>query len=144
MYVIHTYDMQKQKPDPTVLRKELGELLRELTRLQRLFTKRSPLWKGNVYLMRRRCGQPTCRCAKGKLHEAVVLSDRSGDKPRTLPLNDQNVDHFRRMTKEYSRFRQARARVMKIAKRIVEIADALGEIRLEAGQKGRKKKRRKE
>jgi hypothetical protein len=144
MYVIHTHNMQKRKRDPNVLRKELGELVRELTRLQKLFTSRSPLWKGNVYLMRRRCGQPNCRCTRGRLHEAVVLSDRSGDSPRTVPLNDENVDPFRCMTEDYSRFRQARARVPKIAKQIVNIVDALGEIRLEAGQKGRKKKRKRE
>ena len=134
--------MQKKR-DPNTLRKELGELVRELTRLQNLFTSRSPLWKGNVYLMRRRCGQPNCRCAKGKLHEAVVLSDRSGEMPRTLPLSDKDVDRFRRMTEDYSRFRQARARVPKIAKRILEIVDVFGEMRLEAGQRGAKKKRRK-
>ena len=133
--------MQKKR-DPNTLRKELGELVRELTRLQNLFTSRSPLWKGNVYLMRRRCGQPNCRCAKGKLHEAVVLSDRSGESPRTLPLSDEDVDRFRRMTEDYSRFRQARARVPKIARRIVEIVDAFGEMRLEAGQRGVKKKKR--
>ena len=144
MYVINTLSMQKKKHDPTVLRKELGELVRELTHLQNRFTSRSPLWKGNVYLMRRRCGQPNCRCARGELHEAVVLSDRSGDRPRTLPLKDEDVDRFRRMTEDYSRFRQARARVLKIAKRIAQIVDVFGEIRLEAGQKGRKRKRRKE
>jgi hypothetical protein len=136
--------MQKKRRDPTVLNKELGELVREMTRLQRLFTSKSPLWKGNVYVMHRRCGRPNCRCVEGELHRAVVLSDRSGNRPRTIPLNDKNVDEFRRMTEAYSRFRYARSRVIKIAKRIVQIVDALGEIRLDAGQKGRKRKRRKE
>ena len=134
--------MQTKARNPSVLRQELGALLEELDGLQGLFTSRAPLWKGNVYLMRRRCGRPQCHCAEGSLHEAVVLSDRSGDKPRTMILKPEDVDRFQRMTRCYSRYRRARARVVKIARRLVHIIDALGDIRLQEGQKGREKRKR--
>jgi hypothetical protein len=136
--------MQKKAPDPTVLRHELGELVRELRRLTDVFDSLAPMWRGNVYTNRRRCGHPNCRCAEGDLHVSTVLADRSGRKPRTLALSGDVVDRFRRMTRHYSRFQHARARVIKIAQRIVQIADTLCDLRLKATLKAEKVRRKRE
>lgn len=125
--------------DPSYLRKELDELLRELGTLVRTFTPRSSLWAGNVYVLRRRCGRPNCHCVEGELHEATVLSDRSGDSPRTIALKGNDIERFRRMTQKYGKVRKARARVTKINKRILLIVDELTDIRLKEGQKQKKR-----
>ncbi len=135
--------MHKQ-PDYTLLSHELGELDAELHRLIEVFTSLQPLWKGNVYTIRRRCGHANCRCAQGELHVSTVLSDRTGEKPRTLALPGKEVDRFQRMTKRYSRFQHARARIKKIAAQIVRLADALCEIRLEATLRREKKRTKRE
>lgn len=49
------------------LRDELGQLLE-------VFLARDPLVKGSVYELRRKCGKPTCGCARGAPHGTVVLS----------------------------------------------------------------------
>lgn len=130
--------------DPTVLGHELGELVAEVRRLIEVFTSPQPLWRGNVYTIRRRCGHPNCHCVHGELHASTVLSDRSGEKPRTLALPGREVDRFLRMTKRYSRFQRARARIKKIAAQIVRLADALCEIRLEATLRSEKKRTKRE
>lgn len=132
--------MQKQqKQHPSVLNQELGELIRELKKISKTFTSKTAMWKGNVYTLRRRCGHPNCHCADGKLHESTALDDRSGDKPRTVTLKGGEIEQFRRMTEKWTNFRNARARVTKINKRILEIVDRLGEIRLKEGLKKKKK-----
>jgi len=129
--------MSRRKPES--LRQELDQLLGELGRLARTFTSRSPLWEGNVYLLRRRCGRPNCHCAEGDLHTTPVLSDRTGASPRTVTLKGKDVERFRQMTESYRRFREARAQVTKITKRILHIVDQLGNIRLKQGLKHRKR-----
>lgn len=131
--------MQNRAKDPSSLRHELGQLLNELSSLTRTFSARSPMWPGNVYVLRRRCGKANCRCAQGELHESTVLSDRSGDSPRIIPLKGKEIEKFRRMTLHYQRFRKARARITKITQRILAIVDALGEIRVKEGLKKKKR-----
>jgi hypothetical protein len=135
--------MHKQ-PDSTVLGHELGELAAELKRLIEVFTSSKPLWRGNVYTIRRRCGHPNCHCADGDLHVSTVISDRTGEKPRTLALHGEDVDRFHRMTQRYGRFQHARARVKKIAAQIVHLADALCAIRLQATLSAEKKRKKRE
>lgn len=122
------------------LRKELGDLLRELHTLGDIFTSRKPMWEGNVYLLRRRCGRPNCHCVDGDLHETTVLSDRSGDSPRTVTIKGPDIDHFQHMTEQYTRFRRARARVVKITTRMLTVIDKLAEIRLKEGKKKTRRK----
>ena len=127
--------------DPSPLRQELSQLLKELEDLTALFKRKSPLWKGTVYTLRRKCGRPNCRCAKGELHETTVLSDRSGRQSRTIPLKGNDVNRFRSITQRYRRVRTARARVATISKRILAIIDQLTEIRLEEGHEKHKKRK---
>lgn len=132
--------MQITHSDPGTLRHELGQLIKEIFRLGDVFTHRGPLWEGNVYILRRRCGKPTCHCAEGELHAATVLADRSGAVRRTVPLRGADVDFFQPMTKAYGRFRDARARLTKIHKRMLQIIDLLGEVRLAEGRQKEKKR----
>ncbi len=132
--------MQTKHADPSVLRHELGQLTKEVSRLVELFTHRDPLWEGNVYVLRRRCGKPTCHCAQGELHASTVLADRSGRARRTIPLRSVDIDFFQPMTKAYGRFRDARARLTKLHKRMLQIIDLLGEARLAEGRQKEKKR----
>jgi hypothetical protein len=127
--------------NPSPLRQELNQLLAELEEIAALFARSTPLWKGTVYVLRRRCGKPNCRCTEGELHETTVLSDRSGKRPRTIPLEGNDINRFRSMTQRYRRVRSARARVTKMTKRILCIVDQLTDIRLKEGQKKYKKRK---
>ena len=125
----------------SALRQELDQLLCEIEQLGNTFSSRKPMWEGNVYVLRRRCGRPNCHCVDGKMHETTVLSDRSENSPRTITLKGPDIDRFQRMTEQYTKFRKARARVTKITKRILILIDKLAEIRLKEGKKKKHKKK---
>ena len=85
------------------------------------------LVKGSVYDLRTRCGKPSCHCAsdQGPLHISTVISwsERGKTRLRTLPPGGHA--HFRQSAENYRRFRQARAALVKLHKRIVAHIDRL-------------------
>lgn len=65
------------------------------------------LVRGAVAVQRRRCGKPSCRCARGKLHKAAVLSYWDGESNRTLMLAPEDLAAARRAVERYRRARAA-------------------------------------
>lgn len=112
-------------PTASPLRQRLRRLVEEHPRLLELAFARSPLWRGQVHDLARRCGKPSCRCTRGHLHVTPVLFDRSADRPRTLTLKGPDLSLFTRLTEDYRALRQARARLVRIHREILEIFDAL-------------------
>ena len=47
---------------------------------------RSPLVKGNVYELARKCGKPNCICTRGELHRSMVLTWSEKGKSRLLSI----------------------------------------------------------
>ena len=107
------------------LRRQLERLLDEHRRLLEAAFDRTPLWRGLVHEARRRCGKPTCRCARGEFHVSTVFSDRSGERQRNLSLKGKVLERFRTMTEAYRRVRRNRARAVAVQREILEIFDAL-------------------
>ena len=85
------------------------------------------LLKGSVYELKTRCGKPSCHCASpdGPLHTTTVLSwsERGKTRLRTLPSGEQA--RLRRLAENYRRFRQARADLVKLHRRILLNLDRL-------------------
>jgi hypothetical protein len=85
------------------------------------------LLKGSVYELRTRCGKASCHCAspEGPLHSATVLSwsERGKTRLRTLPPGERA--RLRRLTENYRRFRQARAALVKLHRRMLATLDRL-------------------
>lgn len=85
------------------------------------------LVKGSVYQLRTRCGKPSCHCAsdEGPLHSSTVLSwsDHGKTRLRTLPAGQRA--RFRQLTESYRRFRQARATLVKLQRRMLATIDQL-------------------
>jgi hypothetical protein len=109
------------------LRQTLNSLLADYQRqLETLLPLRN-LVKGSVYDLRTRCGKPSCHCAsdQGPLHTSPVISwsDHGQTRLRTLPAGE--LAHFRRSAENYRRFRQARARLVKLHQRILAHIDRL-------------------
>ena len=109
------------------LRLALRSLLAEH---QRQFDQLLPLRqlvKGSVYLLRTRCGKPSCHCAsdQGPLHSSTVLSwsEHAKTRLRTLPPGERA--RFRQWTENYRRFRQARAALVKLRRRMLATLDRL-------------------
>ena len=109
------------------LRQALHSLLDDYRRrLQALLPMRR-LVKGSVYDLRTRCGKPSCHCAseQGPLHISTVISWSEHGKTRLRTLPPGQLRHFRQGTENYRRFRQARAALVKLHRRILAHIDRL-------------------
>ena len=111
------------------LRRELLELQEQLGKTLEVAWAGTPLVKGSVYEIARRCGNPQCRCTRGQLHRNIVVtwSDQGRHRMRSLP--PERVREIRQKSKEYARFRRARAEVSSIHDRMVVVLDRIQELR---------------
>jgi len=109
------------------LRQTLKSLLADSQRqLDELLPLRQ-LVKGSVYELRTRCGKPSCHCAsdEGPLHSSTVLSwsEHGQTRLRTLPAGERA--RLRQRTENYRRFRQARAALVRLHRRMLAALDGL-------------------
>jgi hypothetical protein len=98
----------------------LAQLRQELRRLYQpnlddlaIFLSGHPLIKGSVYTLNRKCSKPSCRCARGEHHAAVVLTASMGGKTRLWTIPEECLEEIRQGTENYRRFRKARAAFLK-------------------------------
>jgi hypothetical protein len=82
---------------------ELGEALDTVLRQRALL-------RGYVYRSRRRCGKPSCHCAEGQLHEALVLATSVDGKRTTRSLSGPSARRVARLAGSYRRFRDGQRR----------------------------------
>ena len=103
---------------------KLGEQYHRL--LQSLLAPRE-LLKGSVYELKTRCGKPSCHCAapQGPLHSTHVLSWSDAGKTRLRSLSASELTRWRQLTETYRRFRQARARLVKLQQQVLLVLDRL-------------------
>jgi hypothetical protein len=124
--------MQKKKlHNLSQLRQALQRLLQDLEHSLEVAFGRSPLVKGNVYEMARKCGKPNCVCIRGQLHRSMVLSWSEEGKTRLFSIPPQRLGELQEKSEEYLRFRRARARVTEIGREIVAVLDQIENFRRE-------------
>jgi hypothetical protein len=116
------------------LRGDLLQLRERLGRVLGVALARTPLVKGNVYEIARRCGTPRCRCTRGQLHRSMVLSWSEDGRHHLRSLPPAQVAAIRQKSGEYLRFRRARAEVSVILKKLLAVLDQIQELRCEAGR----------
>ena len=114
------------------IRQALVQLRDELGLLLEVFLARDSLVKGSVYELRRKCGKPTCACARGDLHGSVVLSWSEAGRTRLRSLPPGRRGDVRAAVRRYQRFRRARARLVKLHAEMLALIDALDRGRREA------------
>ena len=109
------------------LRQALKSLLDDYQRQVDVLLPLRQLVKGSVYDLRTRCGKPSCHCAsdQGPLHTSTVISWSEHGKTRLRTLPPGELSHFRQLAESYRRFRQARATLVKLHRRIVTHIDRL-------------------
>jgi hypothetical protein len=113
------------------LRVELRQLLERLWKTLEVAFARTPLVKGNVYEIARRCGTPNCSCTRGRLHRNMVLTWSEQGRSRMRSLPPGRVAELRQKSEEYLRFRRARAQVSVLHKKILAVLDQIQELRRE-------------
>lgn len=111
------------------LRKSLADMIFELQGLASILSEHLPMVKGCVYRMERKCGKPNCRCATGKPHSSMVLSWSEAGRTRLLSLPEKRLDELRQLTKQYQRFRKARARLVQLHNKMLHVVNRIEEAR---------------
>jgi hypothetical protein len=125
--------MQRQEHLGTLrrLRQALRARLADLEQALGVAFGRAPMVKGNVYALARKCGKPTCACARGELHRSMVLTWSQAGKSKLLSIPPQRLSELQAKSEEYLEFRRARARVTEICKKIVGVMDRMEKLRRE-------------
>ena len=123
---------KSQLHDLRHLRAALRRLLTDLEKSLQVVCSRTPLVKGNVYEMARKCGKRSCPCTRGRLHRTWVLSWSEQGKTRLLSIPAGRLAELQEKSVDYLRFRRARARVSKSYREILALLDRIEKLRREA------------
>jgi len=112
------------------LRQELWRTYQAMARTLRTLQLQAPMVQGSLYQLRRKCGKPNCRCARGELHACWVLTRSEAGKNRLYSVPAAQRGRLRPLTREYRRWQLARARLIRQSGTLVALMDQLAEPRL--------------
>jgi len=93
--------------------------------VQAILQEQGPLRCGSVVSVMRKCGKPTCRCAKGEGHSATYLSIKQQGTTRMLYIPADCLETITRQANSYRRIRTHRARLAKLTHEALLIVDRL-------------------
>ncbi len=113
------------------LRQQLWLVYRALARTLRALQRDAPMVQGSLYLLRRKCGKPTCRCARGELHPTWVLTRSEAGQHRLYAVPVDQRGPLRPLAREYRRWQRTRALLVKQSARLLALIDQLAESRLQ-------------
>jgi len=109
----------------------LVQLAGEVRPLVRSMISDKPVVRGSVYELKRKCGKPGCRCARGELHPRMVLSASEGGRTKIRAIPRGMLTDVKIRVRRYRQFRRARARLGEIHKKMLSIIDEMEAIRTE-------------
>jgi len=107
--------------------------------------------EGSFVTLGRKCGKPTCRCARGEKHYSKFLSRSVEGRTQLTYVPSGHQIEVARKAERYRRLRQARAELMKLSAKTVQLADELRQALTEpyppggqpaAGKRARKPKKK--
>jgi hypothetical protein len=113
------------------LRQNLLHLANEIRGLVEPFFSDRPVIKGTVYELKRRCGKPGCKCARGQLHARMVVSASEGGKTRLRVIPHGFVVEVQRKVRRYQELRRVRARLGEIYRKMARVMDEMEVMRRE-------------
>jgi len=113
------------------LRQSLLHLVSEMKQLVEPFFSDRPVVKGTVYELRRRCGKPGCKCAKGELHARMVVSASEKGKTRLRAIPRGFLVEVQEQVRRYQELRRIRARLVTIHRQMLRVLDEMEAMRRE-------------
>ena len=113
------------------LRQSLLHLAEEIKGLVGPFFSDRPVIKGTVYELKRRCGKPGCKCARGQLHARMVVSASEGGKTRLQVIPRGFLVEVQAKVRRYQELRRARARLGELYRKMLWVMDQMEEMRRE-------------
>ena len=109
------------------LRQRLWRQYRALGRRLHTMTSQGPLTPGSFYLLRRKCGKPSCRCTRGHLHAVWVLTRSEAGQHKLYPVPSDQRAQVRQLAAAWRRYQRARARLIQQITVLLALADQLAE-----------------
>jgi len=113
------------------LRQTLLHLASETKGLVEPFFSDRPVIKGTVYELRRRCGKPGCKCARGELHARMVVSASEGGKTRLQVIPHGFLVEVQAKVRRYQELRRVRAQLGEIYRKMLRVIDQMEAMRRE-------------
>jgi hypothetical protein len=113
------------------LRQTLLHLASEIKGLVGPFFSDRPVIKGTVYELKRRCGKPGCKCARGELHARMVVSASEGGKTRLQVIPHGFLVEVEAKVRRYQELRRVRARLGEIYRKMLKVIDQMEAMRRE-------------
>ena|SRR5437763_8613763 len=123
------------------LRQQLWRAYKALGRTLRSMTPNQPMTPGSFYLMRRKCGKASCRCARGQLHPVWVLTRSETGRHKLYSVPAEQRAQVRRLATAWRRYQRARAQFGKQTAALLALADQLAQTQTLDWPKGKANKR---
>ena len=121
------YPFLDMPEDKSRLRQAILTLEAERQRqIELVLAEKGPLIRGSLGERQRVCGSPGCHCARGELHHSKCLSAAVAGRTRLVHLPEADVMRVSQATQHYRRFRRARAQLVRLGAKLVELVDRLG------------------
>jgi hypothetical protein len=112
------------------LRQRLHRKLGQIEAILRPAFESDPIFPGNVFLSRHRCGKKACRCmTRGELHETLRLQVRFEDGIANRCLSEEEAVFWRKRTESYKRLREAQRSLRRWEQEVLEILTAIEHLR---------------
>jgi hypothetical protein len=113
--------------DLSALRQQMWRLYRSLAARLRTMTAQGALTPGSFYLLKRKCGKPSCRCARGQLHAVWVLTRSEAGQHKLYTVPPEQRAQVRQRAAAWRRYQRARARLLQQVRALVALADQIAE-----------------
>jgi len=109
----------------------IGSVVKEIDELSQVFFLDTPIIKGSIYELKRRCGKRNCKCAKGEQHVSMVISMSEGGKTKLHTISLDQVEKLKPKVEHYKQQRQSRAQLVKLFDKMIRAIDEIEEMRRE-------------
>src|SRR3972149_2284049 len=113
------------------LRQSLLHLADEIKGLVEPFFSDRPVIKGTVYELKRRCGKPGCKCARGELHTRMVVSASEGGRTKLQVIPQGFLVEVQAKVRRYQELRRVRARLGENYRNMLKVMDEMEAMRRE-------------
>ncbi|MFH1953429.1 MAG: DUF6788 family protein [Pseudomonadota bacterium] len=113
------------------LRQTLLHLASEIEGLVKPLFSDRPVIKGTAYELKRKCGKPGCKCARGELHTRMVVSASEKGKTRLQVIPRGALVEVQTKVRRYQDLRRVRARLGEIYRKMLKVMDEMEAMRRE-------------
>ena len=113
------------------LRQTLLHLASEIEGLVKPLFSDRPVIKGTAYELKRRCGKPGCKCARGELHTRMVVSASEKGKTKLQVIPRGALVEVQTKVRRYQDLRRVRARLGEIYRKMLKVMDEMEAMRRE-------------